>query len=67
MLLEDAYIPDNSCGGNFVAEKSDGRSRKCVHANENLYAGFPHLYFYSDIKIAENFVKRCANYGGLNG
>lgn len=61
------YWGSTDCGENFIAEKSDGRSWKCIHANENLYAGFPHLYFYSDIKIAENFVKRCTLYGGLNG
>lgn len=61
------YWNSTDCGNDFTAEKSDGRNWQCVHANENLYAGFPHLYFYSDIKIAENFVKRCALYGGLNG
>lgn len=61
------YWDSTDCGKNFIAEKADGRSWKCVYANENLYAGFPHLYFYSDFKIAVNFVKRCAMYGGLNG
>ena len=61
------YCESTDCGKNFTAEKADGRSWKCVHANENLYAGFPHLYFYSDIKIAENFVRKCVQYGGLNG
>lgn len=61
------YWNSTDCGNDFTAEKSDGRNWQCVHANENLYAGFPHLYFYSDIKIAENFVKRCVLYGGLNG
>ena len=42
------YCESTDCGKNFTAEKADGRSWKCVHANENLYAGFPHLYFYSD-------------------
>lgn len=61
------YWDSTDCGNSFTAEKMDGCNWKCVHANKNLYAGFPHLYFYSDIKIAENFVKRCVQYGGLNG
>lgn len=61
------YCESTDCGKNFTAEKADGRSWKCVHANENIYAGFPHLYFYSDIKIAENFVRKCVQYGGSNG
>ncbi|MCM1577805.1 MAG: cobyrinate a,c-diamide synthase [Ruminococcus sp.] len=61
------YWDSDSCGGDFTAHKSGGQSRKCVHANGNLYAGFPHLYFYSDIKTAENFVKKCIGYGVANG
>ncbi len=56
------YWDSTSCGEAFTAEKADGRSWKCVHANENLYAGFPHLYFYSDIDTAANFVQKCAEY-----
>ena len=61
------YWESTLCGEDFTAEKSDGRSWKCAYANENMYAGFPHLYFYSDIKIAENFVRRCLEYGEYNG
>ena len=61
------YCNSTDCGEDFTAEKPDGRSWECVHATENLYAGFPHLYFYSDIKIAENFVKKCAEFGGIYG
>lgn len=61
------YWDSTLCGEDFTAEKSDGRGWKCAYANENMYAGFPHLYFYSDIKIAENFVCRCLEYGEYNG
>ncbi len=60
------YWDSTNCGSDFIAAKSDGRGWKCIHANENLYAGFPHIYFYSDIKIAKNFVNKCIEYGGLN-
>lgn len=61
------YWDSTLCGDDFTAEKPNGRSWKCAYANENMYAGFPHLYFYSDIKIAENFVRRCLEYGEYNG
>lgn len=59
------YWDSTSCGENFTARKVDGREWKCVHASQNLYAGFPHFYFYSDVKSAENFVLKCAEYGGV--
>lgn len=61
------YWDSTDCGDSFTAQKADGRSWKCVHGSENMYAGFPHLYFYSDIKTAENFVRSCAEYGGKDG
>lgn len=52
------------CGEGFIAEKKDGRRWSCCHVSERMYAGFPHLYFYSDIRTAERFVRKCAEYGG---
>lgn len=59
------YWDSTDCGSDFTARKVDGREWKCVYGNESLYAGFPHLYFYSDIKMAENFVLKCAEYGEI--
>lgn len=56
------YWNSDNIGTDFLARKSDGRERECVHCSDSLYAGFPHLYFYSDIKIAENFVKKAAEF-----
>lgn len=60
------YWDSTSCGSDFVARKSDGREWECVHADKSLYAGFPHLYFWSDTRMAERFVSACAGFGGLN-
>lgn len=60
------YWDSTECGSDFTARKADGREWKCVHSNQNLYAGFPHLYLYSDINLAENFVLKCAEYGEIN-
>ena len=47
-------------GTDFAAKKPVGtRGWDCGYTTESFYAGFPHLYFYSNVKIAENFIK-CA-------
>lgn len=57
------YWDSTSCGDGFTAEKSDGRKWECCHVSHTLYAGFPHLNFYSDISMAEHFVQACIAYG----
>lgn len=61
------YWDSSDCGSSFTAEKSDGRVWKCCHCSDSLYAGFPHINFYSDTVIAENFVRACISYGERNG
>lgn len=48
-----------NCGDGFIAKKSSGKSWECVFADERLYAGYPHINFYSDIGFAENFYRAC--------
>ena len=57
------YWDSTSCGDGFTAEKSDGRTWDCCHFSDSLYAGFPHINFYSDISMAERFVQACTAYG----
>lgn len=54
------YWDSESCGGDFHAEKRDGRAWECAHANAQMYAGFPHLYWYDDRGAAERFARACA-------
>lgn len=56
------YFDSCDCGSDFTAEKSDGRKWDCIHANDALYAGFPHLYFYSDINLAVKYLNICRKY-----
>lgn len=52
-----------ACGEDFTAVKtSSGKEWKCGHFSKNIYAGFPHIYFYSAPETAANFVKRCVEY-----
>lgn len=56
------YYESSDAGEDFSAEKTSGAVYNCIHADENIYAGFPHLYFYANPLIAENFVKKCMEY-----
>lgn len=49
-------------GDAFLAQKKKGKPWECVHAGETMYAGYPHLPFYSNLKFAENFLNAAAKY-----
>ena len=54
------YWESESCGEAMQAKKPlRKRSWSCVHGNSTLYAGFPHLFFYSNPEAAWNFLKKC--------
>ena len=64
------YWDSTHSGHGCEAVKPDGRRRwKCIHAEGNLFAGYPHLYLPSLPVFAERFVKRCAERrrGGSGG
>lgn len=54
----DSSQPGTAC----TARKPDGRSWQCVISNKNVFAGFPHLYFYGNPSFAERFVQAAAEY-----
>lgn len=58
------YFESETPGADFTARKADGRTWECAHSSENLYMGFPHLYFYSDIETARRFARKAAEFGG---
>ena len=64
--VHEFHYWDSDCGGaDLLAHKaSDVREWECGHCTDSLYAGFPHLYFYSDIRTAERFVRKAAEFGG---
>lgn len=46
-------------GGDFTAEKLNGRRWDCAFATDRLYAGYPHFHFYANPAFAENFYQAC--------
>lgn len=66
------YFESDACGEDFAAVKPvRGTQWACIHADESLHAGFPHLYFYGNPAFAGRFVTAAAQYGatrkGANG
>mgnify|MGYP004669387171 FL=1 len=56
------YWDSTDSGSDCLAVKPDGkRSWECMHLEENLVAGYPHLYYPSCKEFAERFVEKCRN------
>lgn len=57
---------DSNCNGeSCLAEKPSGsRPWQCIHMDENLFAGYPHLHYYSNPELAKRFVQKLKNDGG---
>lgn len=58
------YMDTDANGESFLAEKPiTGRTWDCGVTGETFYAGFSHLYLYSQPKWAERFVRKAEEYG----
>ena len=59
------YWDSEQCGKSFHAKKPVGkREWDCVNSSKSLYAGFPHLFFWSNPEAAYEFLKKCEEYHG---
>ena len=56
------YFDSTANGEDCIATKPvTGRSWKCIHASDDHFWGFPHLYYPSDPKFVEWFWKEQKN------
>lgn len=53
------YWDAGNPGDGMLAEKPSGRKWRCAWIGDALYAGYPHLYFPSNPRAAERFVRKC--------
>ena len=54
------YYDTTENGGSFRGEKPlSRRGWDCMVSRENLLAGFPHLYYYGNPRLAGAFLKKC--------
>ena len=59
------YFASDNPGEDFLAEKPQGgKSWRCIHSTDTLFAGFPHIYFPANPKTAEAFMAACRKYAG---
>ena len=55
------YFESEACGDALRARKPTGnRGWDCGHSRGNLLMGFPHLYYPSNPKLIERFLRACA-------
>jgi cobyrinic acid a,c-diamide synthase len=61
------YWDSTECGDAFTAKKPvNGDHWPCIAADENLFAGYPHLHFYSNKEFACNFVRAAEQFERKN-
>ncbi|ADL51963.1 cobyrinate a,c-diamide synthase [Clostridium cellulovorans] len=56
------YSKDDGKYQGFTITKPSGKQWSDVAASETNYCGYPHLYFYSNVNIAINFIKKAQDY-----
>jgi len=57
------YWDSNNNGSDCIAEKPNGStSWDCIHMKGNMFAGFPHLHYYSNPGFAKRFVDQVRKY-----
>ncbi len=57
------YWDSTTPGTDYTAiKRSNQLTYDAVVADDDIYAGFPHLYFYANPKVAIRFVDRCREY-----
>ncbi len=58
------YFDSTDNGAAFVAKKPlRDAAWDCIHGKENLAAGFPHFYYYSNPEAVFHYLRRCMEYG----
>ncbi|MBR6385899.1 MAG: cobyrinate a,c-diamide synthase [Ruminococcus sp.] len=61
------YWESTANAQDLLISKRNGTSWNGGICNKSLYAGFPHLYFYSDLNIPRRLIKSCIKFGEKNG
>ena len=56
------YWESDNCGSDWTASKPSGATYECIHDDGRIIAGFPHLYYYSNMGLPGEFLRRCKEY-----
>lgn len=49
-------------GDALVAQKPSGQSWQCAWTGKTIYAGYPHLYLYSNMELAKRLIRKCGEW-----
>lgn len=61
------YWDSTHCGEDFLAQKPLRKTNwPCVVAGPNLWAGYPHIHFYSNIEGAVHFMQKCRGFSAAD-
>jgi cobyrinic acid a,c-diamide synthase len=55
------YSDSDNNGGGFTAAKKS-KTWPCIHTENNLFAGYPHLHFGGNVKLAASFLAKCRKF-----
>lgn len=56
------YWDSDSCGLDFTATKPYRKRRyECIHMNDKIFGGYPHIHYYSNIELCFSMLLRCKN------
>lgn len=56
------YSSSNLKTGALHAKKNNGRNWMTGYSENNIHAGYPHVHFWSDVKLADKFLSTCLQY-----
>ncbi|UWG95483.1 cobyrinate a,c-diamide synthase [Dehalobacter sp. DCM] len=54
------YSDSTLNGESFIAERPSGKAQwNCIHANEHLAVGYPHMHLWGNTDFARSFIEQC--------
>ena len=57
------YFDSTALGESLIARKPNRDTNwNCVHGNDTMALGFPHLYYYSNPQVPYRFLQKCQKY-----
>ena len=64
LKVHEFHYSDSTYNGKSFIGSKPHKDQKwpCIVATDHLFAGYPHIHFYNDIKMAKKFVEKCLKY-----
>lgn len=57
------YWDSSNCGSDVIAKRASGEGDwNCMHSNDKMFVGYPHIFYRSCPDIAKRFLEACTDY-----